>query len=131
MLKTKPILWPRESSDGLRISVMSRHTLNDGVTPHPGIDSSSYDLWLKCLTPPLELVGGYYRGEVSWDEFEQEYLAHISQPRVENEIEYIAFMSLYCDTTFLCIEGSPERCHRRLLAEECRRHQPGLQLKIR
>ena len=56
MLKTKSILYDKEDTDGLRISVMSRHTLNDGITPHPEITDSSYNQWLQILAPPVKLL---------------------------------------------------------------------------
>lgn len=61
MIYTKSILKPKEESDGIRISVMSRHTLNDGITSHPDINESSYDEWLKILAPSDQLVGDYYK----------------------------------------------------------------------
>ena len=38
MLRTKCIKAPIESEDDLRVSVMSRHTLADGITPDPEIN---------------------------------------------------------------------------------------------
>ena len=40
-LYTKSILKPRSSRDGRRISVMSRHTLEDGVTQDKRITEKS------------------------------------------------------------------------------------------
>ena len=71
MLKTKCILEPKEISDGLRISVMNRHTLNDGVTPDLRIDSSSYDLWFPWLAPPNLLLGDYYKRGLPWEQYEK------------------------------------------------------------
>jgi len=51
MLFTKSIYKPVSVLDGQRISVMSRHTLEDGVTPDPRINSDSYYAYLKILAP--------------------------------------------------------------------------------
>jgi uncharacterized protein YeaO (DUF488 family) len=131
MLKTKSILYDKEDTDGLRISVMSRHTLNDGVTPHPEITSSSYNQWLQILAPPAKLIGDYYKRGLPWEKFEQKYLDYIRSSNVQLEVQKLAEQSLDSVITLLCIEESPEFCHRRLLAEECKKYQPNLVLSVR
>lgn len=131
MLKTKSILEQKEESDGLRISIMSRHTLNDGIAPHPEISSSSYDQWLCSLAPTAGLLGDYYKRGLPWGQFEKRYLEHIRQPEVQIEVQTLAKTSLDSVITLLCIEKSPEYCHRRILAEECKKYQPFLVLSIR
>ncbi|MEI7719487.1 MAG: DUF488 domain-containing protein [archaeon] len=130
MLRTKSILAPRESFDGVRISVMSRHTLNDGITPHPQITDSNYILWLQILAPPIKLVGDYYKRNLPWEQFAEKYLQYIRQGDAKREVQSLAERSLHHNITFLCIEDSPENCHRRLLAEECKRYEPSLALSI-
>lgn len=131
MLKTKSILESIEESDGLRISIMSRHTLNDGITPHPEIYSLSYDLWMPSLSPPARLLGDYYKRGLPWDQFENKYLEYIRQPKVQIKVQNLAKESLDSVITLLCIEESPKYCHRRILAEECKKYQPSLVLSIR
>ncbi len=131
MLKTKSILEQKEDTDGLRISVMSRHTLNDGITPHPEITNSSYDQWLQILSPPAKLLGDYYKRGLPWEQFEQKYLGYIRSSNIQTEVKKIAKKSLDSVITLLCIEESPEHCHRRLLAEECEKYQPNLVLSIK
>ena len=131
MLKTKSILKPFEETDGLRISVMSRHTLNDGITPHPEITDSSYDQWLQILSPSAKLLGDYYKRGLPWEQFEQKYLDYIRQSNIQIEVQKLAERSLDSVITLLCIEESPTYCHRRLLAEECKKYQPNLVLSIR
>ena len=131
MLKTKCILLQKEDSDGLRISVMSRHTLNDGITPHPQINSSSYDLWLPNLAPPAKLLGDYYKRGLPFEQFKEQYLSYINQHNIQIEVRYIAKKSVDSVITLLCIEESPEYCHRKILAEECKKYQLDLILDIR
>lgn len=131
-LFTKCILSPKaESDDGRRISVMSRHTLNDGITPHPDINDSSFDQWLKILAPHPKLVGAYYRKEIEWEEFAARYVESLG-----SDDKLIAMLGLvrkaeHENVTIMCIEDSPERCHRRLLAEECQRRFPQLQVIVK
>ena len=131
MLKTKSILLPKEGSDGTRISVMSRHTLNDGITPHPQINSSSYDLWLPNLAPPAKLLGDYYKRGLPFEQFKEQYLSYINQHNIQIEVRYIAKKSVDSIITLLCIEESPEHCHRKILAEECKKYRPNLILDIK
>jgi len=131
MLKTKCILLQKEDSDGLRISVMSRHTLNDGITPHPQINSSSYELWLPNLAPPARLLGDYYKRGLPFEQFKEQYLSYINQHTAQIKVRYIAKKSVDSVITLLCIEESPEYCHRKILAEECKKYQLDLILDIR
>ena len=94
MLKTKSILYDKEDTDGLRISVMSRHTLNDGITPHPEITDSSYNQWLQILAPPVKLIGDYYKRDLPWEQFEQKYLDYIRSSNVQTEVQKLAERSL-------------------------------------
>ena len=130
MIKTKCIFLPKNFQDGLRISVMSRHTLNDGKTPDLRINLSTYGLWMRSLAPPEYLVGDYYKRGLSWTEFEQKYLDHLRHSNVQTDVQSLAAQGMVSIITLLCVEKLPEYCHRRLLAEECKRYEPSLDLRI-
>lgn len=117
MIRTKCIKARREASDGVRISVMSSHTLNDGMTPDDSIQSYMYDIHLPELSAPRKLLGDYYKRGISWEEYEIRYLEHIRQPEINDLLKEL--MVKHNTITFLCIEESDEYCHRRLLKEEC------------
>ncbi|HLD79134.1 MAG TPA: DUF488 domain-containing protein [Candidatus Nanoarchaeia archaeon] len=129
MLYTKSIIKPKISGDGLRISIMSRHTLNDGVTPDPRISADSYEVWRKDLAPPAKLIGDYYKRGLPWTEYERRYLAFLQQADISSKVQELARDALVQDITLLCIEEDAAQCHRRLLAEECQRYQPQLQVE--
>lgn len=131
MLYTKSIHKPKSDLDGLRISVMSRHTLNDGITSDPKITQSSYDLWLRMLAPPDKLVGDYYKRRLSFEEYEKKYLAYLSKSDMGIEVEKLSGQALERDITLLCVEESAEKCHRRILAEECQRYHQNLRVEHR
>ncbi len=131
MLKTKYILARIEADDGKRISVMSRHTLNDGITPHPKITSKYFDVHIPELGPPAKLIGDYYKRGLLWDKFEESYIQYIRRPDIALKVQELAREVISSNSTLLCIEDSALHCHRRLLAEECKRYQPDLYLSIK
>lgn len=118
-------------SDGKRISVMSRHTLNDGVTPDPEISCDLYDEWWPELSPPDLLVGAYYKRGMEWSEFETEYLDHLRRSDASVAVARLIQLAKDEIVTVLCIESDPAFCHRRLLAEECQLMEPDIEVSIR
>ena len=116
MIKTKCIKDPIEPSDGIRISVMSSHTI-DGIIPDTEITENMYDIHIPELAAPNKLLGDYYKRGISWSEYETRYLEPIRTPYIQSII--INILSKYDIITFLCIESDDSMCHRRLLKEEC------------
>lgn len=130
-LKTKSILAPIEETDGTRISVMNRHTLNDGITPDERIKQEFYHEHQTALAPSNKLIGDYYKRGLPWNEYEKRFKEEIKKDEPFKILTEIASKALKEDITLLCIEESPEFCHRRLLAEECKECEPNLEIKIR
>lgn len=127
MLKTASILSFISKADGLKISVMSRHTLNDGKTPDVRIiPGQSYDLWLRDLAPPDWLVGKYYRGEINFFDYCEVYKKYLRQDIIAVIVKTIAHLALQKNIYLLCIEESPDYCHRTVLLQECLRYEPNL-----
>lgn len=128
MIYTGCILTPRKVVGGMRISVMSRHTLNDGKTPDSRIVSGvNYDLWLPEFGPPAKLVGDYYRRGLPWDDYEKRYVKYLNgSSEIKDKVRWLAREGLKKDVTLLCIEDVDALCHRRLLLEECIRCEPSL-----
>jgi uncharacterized protein YeaO (DUF488 family) len=131
MLYTKSIYAPKSDSDGIRISVMSRHTLEDGITPDPKITTSSYDYWLKILAPTDRSVGDYYKRGLPFEEYSKRYKTHLAKKEISPTIESLARQALIQNITFLCVEESAEKCHRKILAEICQTYQPTLKVEHR
>lgn len=130
-LFTKCILKEVKKDDGLRISVMSRHTLNDGVTPDSRITGSSFDEHYPELAPSPKLIGDYYKRGLSWDEFMVRFREQIQSASAQVILGEIAAMSISENVTLLCIEDEPHFCHRRLLAEECKKLVPEITVELR
>lgn len=127
IIQTKCIKASKEDSDGIRISVMSSHTLNDGVTVDESIESSMYHMHIPQLAAPRKLLGDYYKHGLSWDEYEKRYLEYIRTPEITDML--IELVSNHPKLTFLCIEDTDEKCHRRLLMEECNRLQRQISMR--
>ncbi len=125
-LFTKSIFKEKDSDDGIRISVMSRHTLNDGVTPDLRITSDRFEEHIVILAPPSKLVGDYYKGNLNWQEYETRYLEYLRIPDISKKVKQLAQRASKQDITLLCAEDTAEKCHRRILAEECQRYNSTL-----
>lgn len=132
-LRTDCILNSFSDLNILKISIMSRHTLNDGKTPDLRIvEGINYHLWLPNLAPPLKLIGDYYklRG-MPWKKFEDRYVDFLQNIYQRHEVEHLIYLSSKVLVSIRCIEETPEFCHRRLLAEECKRLDSDLSVVIR
>lgn len=127
-LFTKSIVKEKEPNEK-RISVMSRHTKEDGITPDERIiEGETFDEWRKEFAPSAKLIGAYSRKELSWEEFEKKYVEFLQSPEIKSQVASFAKRCTEETITLMCIEDTADKCHRRLLAEELQKYQP--QLKI-
>ena len=65
--------------------------------------------------PSKELLNGYKKGDISWDEYTKVYSALIRDRKMTEH-----FRKHYLsndNVVLLCSEPTPEKCHRRLLGE--------------
>ena len=69
---------------------------------------------IGSLAPTKDLLKRYRTKEISWSIFEDSYLKQIRSTEVLNSLK----PSDLDKACLLCSENSPEKCHRRLLAEE-------------
>lgn len=118
------ILSEKTPADGLRISVMIRHTLNDGVTPDTRI--TNYDYHESIFGPSPQLIGDYYKRALPWKQFEVRYFEELRTKEKKQHVAKLARQAVQQTITLLCIEEEALRCHRRLLAEECQTYEPSL-----
>lgn len=66
------------------------------------------------LSPKLDLMRGYRQGRADWKEYERGFLALMAERRIEDNLD----RGLFDDpTALLCVETTPEYCHRRLIVE--------------
>lgn len=128
MLFTGCILMPSQASC-FRVSIMSRHTLNDGVTPDVRLIGAYEEHW-PLLGPSPSLIGSYYKHGLEWDYFKKKYLVEISSGAKSEQVDSLIELAGQRDVVVLCIEAAPWRCHRFLLAQECQRRNSKLPILI-
>ena len=68
---------------------------------------------LAELAPTQELLDAYRGKRMSWEDYETEFLALMSA----RHIERMPIKRRIANACLLCSEESPDRCHRRLVAE--------------
>ncbi len=105
MLYTKSIQAQKELTDEIRISIMRK-------------PRGDYDLLIPALAPSELLLNLYHENEIDWDAYERTYLREIqNNPDVPKILQCIIDAANIADITLLCWEQTPEKCHRRLVAE--------------
>ena len=65
------------------------------------------------FAPTKDLLADYRKGKISWADYEIEYLNLLDVRKIANKVN-IEGLHQNC---LLCSEHTPEKCHRRLLAE--------------
>jgi uncharacterized protein (DUF488 family) len=76
------------------------------------IGKMSYDHNID-FAPTKELLSSYRNKKISWQEYEIEYLNLLDMRNVAKKTN----IDLLHENCLLCSEHTPEKCHRRLLAE--------------
>lgn len=67
------------------------------------------------LAPTEDILDAFKkRGAMSWADYEERFMALLRERRIESELSPDDFNRR---TVLLCSEDTPERCHRRLVAE--------------
>lgn len=69
------------------------------------------------LAPTDALLKGYKKGDVTWSEYENVFAKIMEERKINNHIQnkYSNYKDL--NVCLLCSEPTPEKCHRRLVAE--------------
>lgn len=65
------------------------------------------------FAPTKELLSKYRKGNMTWEEYENEYLNLLDLRKVKSKVE----IEKLHENCLLCSEHTVEKCHRRLLAE--------------
>lgn len=118
-LYTKSIQAKKIKSDGIRICVMRR----------PDKDAD-FDIWMPHLSPSNKLLDDYQQGKIDWDG----YVVRFNREVIKKETKYFKILAELANKkkiTILCWEKTPEKCHRRLVAEEIKKRFPALKVVAR
>ena len=76
------------------------------------------------FAPTKELLGKYRKKEITWEEYTEEYVNLLETRNIRQMVE---IESLH-ECCLLCSEHSPQKCHRRLLAEYLQASNPDIQI---
>ena len=127
-LHTVSLFTPLEIDQGrIRISVISRATLDDGITPDERIkEGITHHEWIKDFAPPPKLIGSFKRGEILWKEYREKYLEFLRALGQKEKVQKFAQRCRQEKITLACVEEKPDFCHRRLLAQELQRYESEL-----
>ncbi|NWF51225.1 MAG: DUF488 domain-containing protein [Ignavibacteriaceae bacterium] len=74
--------------------------------------------------PTKELLEKYRKKEINWEEYTNQYLALIKNRKIIDNL-LIEDIDGCC---LLCSEDTPDKCHRRLLAEYLKIHFPSIEI---
>ncbi|MBN1436543.1 MAG: DUF488 domain-containing protein [Sedimentisphaerales bacterium] len=88
------------------------------------IVGASYE-HLPILSPTRELLDGYKKGVIGWDEYEKCF----NDLMVQRGIEGVLSAENVEGACFLCSESRPEHCHRRLVVEYLAKHWEGVEVQ--
>lgn len=67
------------------------------------------------LAPTQEMLDAYKKHKGNWQEYEERFLALMTERRIEQELHRESFAG--SPTALLCSERTAEHCHRRLVLE--------------
>ncbi len=135
MLRTACIYNGTPKEFGERVSVMRRHTDDDGKTPDPMIvEGKSFHRWEPELGAPGWLVAWWYKGNLQpganklqrWMAFEHDYRNYLRRKDVLGKARKLGEEALNRDIVILCKERLPKFCHRNVLADIIRHEVPNL-----
>ena len=135
MLRTGCIYNGTPKEFGTRISVMRKHTDDDGKAPDPKIiDGKSFQRWEPGLGAPGWLIAWWYKGNeqpganklVRWQAFERDYRNYLRRKEVLEKARELGQEALERDVVVLCKEELPKFCHRSILADVIRHEVPNL-----
>lgn len=80
---------------------------------------------LPMLAPADDILSGY-RKDHNWDRYVQRFEALMDERGVPGSLDRALFEERAC--CLLCSEATPEKCHRRLVAERLAKAWPGVEV---
>ncbi|MCL4354024.1 DUF488 family protein [Patescibacteria group bacterium] len=117
-IHTKSIQLPREDKDGIRTCIMRR------IKPE-----FDFDIWIPHLAPSSSLLSDYHMQKVSWEEYEKRFKEEVLDNN-QKYLELVLDISKKHKVTLLCWEETPEKCHRRMVAEKLKEIDPQIKIAL-
>lgn len=118
-LYTKSIQAKKQKSDGIRICVMCRPDKN-----------ADFDIWMPVLAPSHKLLNDSHAKKIKWDEYVERFTKEVLIGQ-RKFLKLLTGLALKHEVTILCWEDTPKKCHRRLVAEACKKINPKLKIVLR
>ncbi len=81
----------------------------------------------KEYAPTKEILDAYKKKHIDWDGYVSQYLPLMERHQAAKK--FLERFSEYERVCLLCSEPTPERCHRRLLAELIQKAGPGISVQ--
>ncbi len=119
-LYTKSIQAKSGKKDGIRICIMRR----------PDFKTAQFDIWMPVLAPSHQLLTDIHKKRIDKPEYNRRFHKEVIVGQAKF-IKLLADMALKQDVTILCWEETPEKCHRKLVAEECGRVNSKLSVTLK
>lgn len=70
-------------------------------------------IYISEFAPTKELLNDYKDRKIKWEEYEKKYKKILEDRKIADDLDF----DLFNNACLLCSEDSPEKCHRRLVAE--------------
>lgn len=118
MIKTKSIQTHAEKKDGVRICIMRR------IKPE-----FEFDIWMPTLAPSTELLQSYHEKIIDWKTYEKRFDKEVLSD--SKYLDLLEKLELNQTITLLCWEETPEKCHRRLVAEKLIKLHPQIKIVLK
>lgn len=80
--------------------------------------------YMPDFAPTKELLSDYQNKRIDWVDYQKIYQGLIENRKILTSYDVQAFDNC----CFLCSEETPEQCHRRLLVEFFKKHNPDIQI---
>jgi uncharacterized protein YeaO (DUF488 family) len=106
-IRLKRIYDPPDDDDGLRV-------LATRYWPR-GVHRSAVDEYHSKLAPSRELINGYKKQDLSWDEFCDKYRCELKRDGTQNELRRLANVAKSGIVTLMCFCPDEWNCHRTVL----------------
>jgi len=120
VLYTKSIQAKVNKKDGIRICIMRR----------PDFKTAQFDIWMPILAPSHQLLSDIHKKIIDKPEYNRRFRKEVILGKAKF-VKLLADMAIKQDITILCWEKTPEKCHRKLVAEECKRINAKLSITLK
>lgn len=79
----------------------------------------------KNLAPTKEILDNYKKDIIDWNEYEEQFIPLLKTRNIINSKN----INLFNNACLLCAEPTPDKCHRRLVAEYLQKNLKDIQIK--